>query len=161
MANNFWLWQKKPNVMKQFVFFVLCSGFAATVNFSSRIIYNQWLNFSWSVVAAFITGLITAFVLNKLFVFKESQQSVHRSAFFFLLVNLFALLQTWAISMGLAYYVLPYWNITQAIYDIFSLVELTSPKLDDIQVNKAVAHAIGVIAPVFTSYLAHKRWSFR
>ena len=24
-----------------------------------------------------------------------------------------------------------------------------------------IAHAIGIIIPVFTSYLGHKRWSFR
>ena len=146
---------------KQFVVFLLTGGFAAAVNFGSRIVYNQWISFSWSVVAAYITGMITAFVLNKLFVFKESQQSVHRSAFFFVLVNLFAVLQTWAVSMGLAYYVLPYWNITQVIYNIFYLVQLTVPRINDTQVNEAVAHAVGVIAPVFTSYLGHKRWSFR
>jgi putative flippase GtrA len=49
--------------------------------------------------------------------------------------------QTWAISMGLAYYVLPAAEVTRFIPEI--------------------AHAAGVMFPVFTSYLGHKHWSFR
>lgn len=126
---------------RQFLFFLLTGGTAAAVNFGSRIVYSQWLNFSSSVILAYITGMIIAFVLAKLFVFKESQQSVHRSAAFFVLVNLVAALQTWAISMGLAYYLLPSLGVTLFVREI--------------------AHAVGVAVPVFTSYIGHKRWSFR
>ena len=51
--------------------------------------------------------MATAFLLAKLFVFRESIQPKHHSAAFFVLVNLVALFHTWAISMGLAYYLLP------------------------------------------------------
>lgn len=126
---------------KQFLIFLLTGGTAAAINFGSRIIYNLWVSFSIAVILAYITGMITAFILSKLFVFSESQQSVHKSAIFFVLVNLVAILQTFLISMGLAYYVLPKMGIT-----------LLAPE---------IAHAVGVIVPVFTSYLGHKRWSFR
>jgi putative flippase GtrA len=126
---------------RQFLFFLLTGGTAAAVNFGSRIMYSQWLNFSTSVILAYITGMITAFLLAKLFVFKASQQSIRRSAAFFILVNLVAVLQTWAISMGLAYYLLPSLE-----------VKLFVPE---------IAHAVGVGVPVFTSYIGHKRWSFR
>jgi putative flippase GtrA len=125
----------------QFLMFLLTGGAAAAVNFGSRILYNHWLSFSTSIVLAYITGMITAFVLAKLFVFKQSQQSLHRSAIFFVLVNLVAVLQTWLISMGLATYLLPTLGITQYVHEI--------------------SHAVGVIVPVFTSYIGHKRWSFR
>ncbi|CAA9890805.1 conserved membrane hypothetical protein [Candidatus Methylobacter favarea] len=128
-------------ISRQFLFFLLTGGTAAAVNFGSRIMYSQWLNFSTSVLLAFITGMITAFVLAKLFVFKASQQSIRRSAAFFILVNLVAVLQTWIISMGLAYYLLPSLE-----------VKLFVPE---------IAHAVGVVVPVFTSYIGHKRWSFR
>jgi putative flippase GtrA len=121
--------------------FLITGGTAAAVNFCSRIIYNLWLSFSLSVIIAYLTGMITAFVLAKLFVFKESQQSVHRSILFFTLVNLVAVLQTWLISMGLAYYLLPSLGVT-----LFA---------------KEISHATGVVIPVFTSYLGHKRWSFK
>lgn len=126
---------------KQFLVFLLTGGTAAAVNFGSRILYSQWLTFSTAVIVAYLTGMITAFVLAKLFVFKNSQQSVHRSAAFFILVNLLAVLQTWAISMGLAYYLLPSLGVTLFVREI--------------------AHAVGVGVPVFTSYIGHKRWSFR
>jgi putative flippase GtrA len=126
---------------RQFLVFLLTGGTAAAINFGSRIIYNQYMDFSSAVIFAYITGMIVAFVLAKLFVFKDSQQSVHRSAVFFVLVNLVAALQTWAISMGLAYYLLPSLGITLFVREI--------------------AHAVGVIVPVFTSYIGHKRWSFR
>ena len=126
---------------RQFLIFLVTGGFAAAVNFGSRIIYNLWLSFSTAVVLAYITGMITAFVLAKLFVFRDSQQSFNRSVMFFILVNSIAVFQTWIISMGLAYYLLPKMGINEYIREI--------------------AHAIGVIVPVFTSYIGHKRWSFR
>jgi putative flippase GtrA len=57
------------------------------------------------------------------------------------LVNLVAILQTWAISVCLAFYVLPSMVVT--LYE------------------REIAHAVGVAVPVFTSYIGHKRWSFR
>lgn len=49
--------------------------------------------------------------------------------------------QTWAISMVLLYVVFPAWGFS------FYAAEC--------------AHAVGVVVPVFTSYLGHKRWSFK
>lgn len=126
---------------KQFMFFLLTGGTAAAINFGSRIVYNQYVDFSAAVIFAYITGMITAFVLAKLFVFKESQQSLHKSALFFILVNLVAIVQTWGISMGLAHYLLPFLGVTRYVPEI--------------------AHATGVAVPVFTSYIGHKHWSFR
>lgn len=99
------------------------------------------MDFSIAIVLAYITGMITAFVLAKLFVFKRSHQSLHRSALFFVLVNLVAVAQTWLISMGLAAYALPALGVTKFVREI--------------------AHAVGVAVPVFTSYIGHKHWSFR
>ena len=126
---------------RQFYVFLITGGTAAAVNFFSRIIYSHWVDFSSAVVLAYLTGMVTAFVLAKLFVFKNSQQNIHRSIAFFCLVNLMAVAQTWAISMIFVYYVLPYGRVT-----------LFAPE---------IAHAVGVVVPVFSSYIGHKRWSFR
>ena len=126
---------------KQFLLFLLAGGAAAAINFGSRIIYNQWWSFSASVIAAYLTGMITAFVLAKLFVFTDSQQTVRRSAVFFILINLLAVLQTWGTSMLLLRYGLPALGVGRF-----------APEL---------AHAAGVVVPVFSSYLGHKRWSFK
>lgn len=133
MINNFF--------SRQFLTFILTGGTAATVNLISRLIYNQWLSFSTSVVLAYLTGMITAFILAKIFVFRESTQSIKTSALFFILVNVVAGFQTWVISMGLVLYGLPALGVYLYADEI--------------------AHGIGVIVPVFTSYIGHKYWSFR
>lgn len=121
--------------------FLFTGGIAACVNFGSRIVYNYWADFSVSIVLAYITGMITAFCLAKLFVFKKSQQPLHHSFVYFSLVNLVAIFQTWAISMLFAYYLLPSLGVLHYITEI--------------------AHGVGVLVPVFTSYLGHKHLSFR
>ena len=126
---------------RQFILFLVTGGTAALVNFGSRMVYNQWVSFSSAIVLAYVTGMVTAFVLAKWLVFKHSEQSVGRSAFLFTAVNLVAVLQTWLISMGLAMYALPAMR-----------VQLWVPE---------IAHAVGVVVPVFTSYLGHKHFSFR
>jgi putative flippase GtrA len=126
---------------RQFLVFLLTGGFAALVNFGSRILYSRWLDFSPAVVLAYLTGMFTAFVLAKLFVFKETSMSVRHSALWFCLVNGVAVIQTWLISMGLAYYLLPWLGVTRFVPEI--------------------AHATGVVFPVFSSYIGHKRFSFR
>lgn len=126
---------------RQFLVFVLTGGTAAAVNFGSRILYNLWVGYSTAIILAYLTGMVTAFVLARIFVFRESTQSLQRSALMFCLVNVVAVAQTWAISMGLAYYVLPAAGIQTFAREI--------------------AHAVGVAVPVFTSYLGHKHFSFR
>ena len=126
---------------KQFLLFLFTGGIAALVNVGSRIFYNIWLSFSSSIILAYLTGMVTAFVLAKWLVFQESHQPLHRSALFFILVNMLAILQTWVISIGLADYALPFFGISFFV--------------------KEVAHLIGVAVPVFTSYLGHKHFSFR
>jgi putative flippase GtrA len=125
---------------RQFLGFLLTGGLAAAVNFGSRILYSRWLDFSSAVVLAYLTGMVTAFILARRFVFTQASQPIHRSAMYFVMVNAVAILQTWAISMAL-YYLLPIAGVTRWVPEI--------------------AHAVGVSVPVFTSYLGHKRFSFR
>ncbi len=128
-------------ISQQFLLFLLTGGISAVFNFGSRIIYNSiWENFSLAVILAYLTGMIIAFVLAKFFVFKESQQSLARSIFFFTLINLVSILQTWFVSIILAYYLLPLLKVTMFVREI--------------------AHAVGIAVPAFTSYIGHKRWSF-
>jgi putative flippase GtrA len=125
----------------RFLKFLIAGGVAAAVNFGSRIVFSHWLPFSAAIVLAYIIGMITAFVLTKAFVFTKSVNSTSKSAGFFVLVNLVAVLQTWVVSVVLAYYVLPWMGVTWH--------------------TREIAHFFGVAVPVFTSYVGHKRWSFR
>lgn len=125
---------------RQFLAFLVTGGIAAAVNFGSRIVYSQWLSFSVAVVLAYLSGMVTAFVLAKLFVFRDSEQPVHRAAGFFILVNVVAMAQTWGVSLA--------------------MLGLVLPRLGVISFAPEIAHGVGVVIPVFTSYLGHKRWSF-
>lgn len=121
--------------------FLATGGTAAVVNFGSRIAYNQWVSFSVAIVLAYLTGMVTAFVLARWLVFQQSQQSFGRSALLFAVVNVLAVLQTWLVSMGLVIYALPHMGLTRWVAE--------------------TAHAVGVVVPVFTSYLGHKHFTFR
>ncbi len=124
----------------QFLKFLIAGGLAALVNIVSRIGYNELVSFSVAVVLAYLTGMATAFVLNKLFVFEESDNSTQKEMIYFALVNVFAVLQTWGISMLLYSYVLP---------DFFP------------SYYAEISHVVGVLVPVFTSYLGHKYFTFK
>jgi putative flippase GtrA len=125
----------------QFIRFIATGGVAAVVNFGSRIVFNQWMSFSAAVCLAYVVGMITAFILARWLVFGAGEQSTHRSATIFVGVNLFAAAQTWLVSMVLANYVLPAMGVQSHVHEI--------------------AHAVGIVIPVFSSYFGHKRWSFR
>lgn len=126
---------------KQFIGFLITGGIAAIINFLSRIFYNQYCSFSASVIIAYLTGMVTAFILAKMFVFKSSTQTIKHSAIIFALVNVLAVVQTWVISMAFNFYILPTLGFENYTAEI--------------------ASAIGIAAPVITSFIGHKNWTFK
>jgi len=126
---------------RRFAAFVLVSGLAALVNLGAGIVFRQGFSFTLAAVLAFFCGLATAFVLNRLVVFPDSDRPVEQQAAWFVLVNLAGLAQTVLIGLLLARIVLPW--------------------LDWTWHPDTVAHAVGIAVPVVTSYLGHKHLSFR
>lgn len=124
----------------EFSRFVLTGGFAAGVNFLSRIGLSQFMSYRFAVFFAYLIGMVTAFILSKIFVFQKSGQSATNEFIKFTIVNIIAVIQVWLISVGLAEYGFP------AINFIFYPEE--------------VAHLIGISVPVVTSYYGHKHFSF-
>lgn len=126
---------------KQFFGFVVVGGVAAIINVGSRIVFSQWTPYSAAIVVAYVCGMLTAFTLNRLFVFRETVNPLHHQAFWFTLVNLAAVAQTLAVSLLLAKWLFPHvgfhWH------------------------DETVAHACGVVAPLVTSFVGHKHLSFR
>lgn len=82
-----------------------------------------------------------AFLLTKKFVFKASRNPIYVSVLIFTVVNIVAAIQTWAISLCMLYFILPSLNVSTFAPEI--------------------AHGLGVVTPVFTSYFGHKYFSFR
>lgn len=121
--------------------FLLSGALAAVVNWLSRILYSQWLDYSFAVILAYLTGMVTAYLLFRLFVFGPGQHSVRRSVAYYTLVNGFGLLLTWGVSVGLGLHLFPYME-----FEFYPL---------------EIAHALGVAAPTFSSYFGHKFLTFR
>ncbi|MEH6582668.1 MAG: GtrA family protein [Halioglobus sp.] len=130
----------------RFVRFLLAGGLAAICNFGSRFLYSLLVDFSVAVVLAFATGLTVGYLLNKRYVFTESRNTPAQEILWFLSINLFALLQTWGLSVYLAG-VLPE-------YGVFGGEEAKGWV-------EGLAHGAGVLLPVFTSYIGHKYLTFR
>jgi len=124
----------------RFLIFLLVSGFAAVANVGARVMFGLWFPYLESIVLAFFVGLGTAFTLNRLIVFRDRSGQVHHQAAWFVAVNLFALVQTAAISIVLARWVLTPLDLPYA---------------------ETWAHMLGVAAPAITSYIAHNRLTFR
>ncbi|MGH8289918.1 MAG: GtrA family protein [Steroidobacteraceae bacterium] len=124
----------------RFIRFMITGGAAAIVNLVSRWLLNFLISFASAVAVAYLVGMVTAYVLGRLFVFERSGRSVADEFWRFTAVNLFAAAQVWTISVGLGEYVFPASGFRWHPLD--------------------VAHLIGVAVPIFTSYLGHRHFSF-
>lgn len=125
---------------RPFIRFALSGGIAAGVNILSRMALSQIANYSAAIVIAYLIGMTTAYFLMKLFVFETSGRSVQQEYLRFGLVNLVALVQVWAVSVILKNYV-------------FNSISFSFH-------TETIAHVIGVLSPIATSYFMHKHFSF-
>ncbi|MBP2550644.1 putative flippase GtrA [Neorhizobium galegae] len=123
-----------------FIRFAFSGGLAAGVNILSRLALSQIFPYSVAIAIAFLLGMVTAFTLMKLLVFEKTGQRVHHEYLRFCLVNAVAFVQVWAVSLVLAQFVLPALGV-QAY-------------------SETIAHVIGVLSPIVTSYFLHKHFTF-
>jgi putative flippase GtrA len=127
--------------MKQFIRFLFAGGIAAGANFGSRFLFSLWVNYEIAIVLAFFVGLLTGFLLMRKLVFNANGKALMPQIVNFVVVNMLALLQTLLISVALVRWLFPEWGIVEQ--------------------PEAIAHLIGVLAPVVTSYFGHKFLTFR
>ena len=125
----------------EFILFLLVGGFSAGINFISRIGFSELVSYRYAVFLAYIIGMLTAFLLSKHYVFEKSGRHYKDELRDFTIVNIFAVIQVWLISVGLAEYFFPY--ISFNVYP------------------EEVAHLIGLGIPVISSYFGHKYFSFK
>jgi putative flippase GtrA len=92
-------------------------------------------------VCAYVIGMVTAYVLNRRFIFEKSGRAAHSEVWRFTLVNVVALAQVWGVSVILERWALPTMGWTWR--------------------PEEIAHAVGVVSPVFTSYFGHRYFTFR
>ena len=124
----------------QFLRFLVTGGIAAAVNLVSRYLLNISLSFEVSVALAYLAGMTTAYILARLFVFEATERGMGAEFTRFAIVNAFALVLVWGVSVGLARGVFPAIGFTWYANDM--------------------AHLIGVIIPTVTSFVGHKYFTF-
>jgi putative flippase GtrA len=125
---------------KEFLKFVFVGGVAAILNFVSRFFFSLYLSYAFAITASYGIGIIIAFILNKIFVFKKKGET-HVQVFWFIVVNIIAYIQILFIA-------LLFRSILFPIVHFYFYPE-------------AVAHFIGLASTTITSYLLHKFLTFR
>lgn len=129
----------------QFIRFLLVGGLAALVNIVSRVGFSWVVDYSISILLSHLVGMVVAFTLNRIFVFKsQSGHSTMRQIYYFSLVNTVALLQTLGVSLAMAHWLLPQLPLGLSLSE-----------------QETFAHIIGVSMTAFSSYIGHKYLSFR
>lgn len=127
--------------MRKFALFLLTGGIAASLNWSSRFAFSLWMPYEYAVVCAFFVGLISGFVLMRWYVFEGKEKPVIPQVSKYIVVNLFALAQTLVISV--------------------CLVKWGLPAIGIYENTEALAHLVGVLFPVITSFFGHRFLTFR
>ena len=125
----------------RFALFLVTGGIAAGVNIVARTLLERLVSYEGAVGLAYLAGMVTAFVLARVFVFKPAEGDARGEFLRFTLVNGVAFVQVWVVSVGLA--------------------RVVFPAVGFVWQAETVAHVIGVLSPVVTSYVLHKRFSFR
>lgn len=125
----------------QFIRFLIVGGFAAAANFISRMLLSRWLPYAAAIALAYLLGMAVAFLLNRRYVFPDATNRTHHQASWFVAVNLLALTQTLLVSLLFSEYLLPKMGITWHVNEI--------------------AHAFGIVTPIFSSFAGHKHLTFK
>lgn len=128
-------------ITPQFIRFLVVGGIAAGANYGSRFVFSIFFAYGVAVFFAYLVGMLVAFLLMQGHVFNTGQGPLAPQVIKFVGVNLVAVLQTLAISLLLARWVLPSVGIKDQA--------------------EALGHLVGVLVPVVTSYFGHKLITFR
>ena len=125
----------------QFVRFLFAGGIAAAANYGSRFLFSEWMPYGAAIVLAYLVGMLVAFVLMRGHVFEARGGALGPQILKFAAVNLLAVVQTLLISLFLARWLFPLWGVVAHA--------------------EALAHLVGVLVPVVTSYFGHRLLTFK
>lgn len=109
-------------------------------NLGSRYGFQQFSSYEMALVGANTVGVLSAFFLNRWFVFKPGNTAIAGELTRFTLVNLGGIALSWATAVFLYRHAFPAIGFSW------------HPDL--------MAHAVGIAVPVVPNYLAHRHWTF-
>lgn len=126
--------------VREIALFLLTGGLAALVNLISRFLLTPAIGFEAAIIAAYVIGMIVAYLLFRALVFAGSTNSISQQTVRFVIVNIVALIAVTVVTLLLARVIFPLIGFTWHAEDI--------------------AHIIGVCVPAITSYIGHSRYTF-
>ena len=97
--------------------------------------------FTLAVLAAYVTGMVVAFILFRELVFERGSSDTSEQVRNFVIVIIVGMAATWAIANMLVYWALPAAGVTNHV--------------------EAIGHGISIFAPVVTSWFGHRFLTFR
>lgn len=123
-----------------FARFLLAGGLAAVANFAARLLLQPHMGFRPAVVVAYLVGFLTAFTLNRLFVFPKSGKPVRVEMAWFFVFNLIAF-PVVVVSAVL---------LRDQVFARFLRYDLA----------ETVAHGCAILVPVVFNFAAHRLVTF-
>lgn len=132
--------RSRSRSIAEFMIFVGLGALAAGTNLVARYLFNFIMPFELAVVLAYMAGMLVAFILFGRVLFTDSKNALSRRLSRFVQVNLLGAALAWLVSVVMARVVLPAANWT------FHPLE--------------IAHLFGVAAPLASSYVLHKKYTF-
>ena len=125
---------------RQFAVFLFVGGTAAFVNWSCRLALGTWFSYSISVLLAYLVGMATAFLLNRIYVFSQSDRPLSKQARDFVAINLIFMPIVWLSSI---------------------ILEKLLRSAGVESYSQAMAHGFSVALPAMLSFLLYKFVAFR
>lgn len=110
------------------------------MNLSARALFSMFVSYEVAIVFAYFVGMATAWTLMRVLVFKTTNERADGEILRFFVVNMIGLLQVSVVS--------------SVLVDQVDLI------VNNIKISEAVAHLLGLISIVFTSYLLHSKFTY-
>lgn len=131
------------STLKQLGKYTISGGFAALINFGSRIIYEITFSFNASLVLAYFTGLLVNYSLSRRYVFAESREAnVTKQCITFIAIASAGLLITYVATLA-------------------SFTLLSNMTQLDAALTKAIAHVFGIGCGFLGNFFGHKTITFK
>ena len=131
---------KEVSGKRQFAAFALVGVVSTFCNLTSRYAFELIGTYEMALIGANAVGVLTAFVMNRWFVFLSNDERVLVEGARFLAVNLVGITVSWAVAVF--------------------LYRKVFPSLGIVWQSDLLAHAIGIFLPVIPNYFAHRWWTF-
>lgn len=131
----------EPATFADFARFVGIGAIAAFANLVARYLLDLFMPFEAAVIIAYMLGMMIAFIAFQKVIFGDPTTPLKRRIIRFSQVNMIGLALAWLVSTTLARIVLPFAGWTFHPFEF--------------------AHLAGVATPAFSSYILHRRYTYR